>query len=73
MRLAEGLLEAARARFVEASMIYRKSIVVVGWVCRGLRALARRLGREIDVRGRVAVPGGLTAGDQLMCDFFKAH
>jgi hypothetical protein len=54
-------------------MIYRKSIGVVGWVCRGLSALARSLGRDIDVRGKGAVPSGLTAGDQLMCDFFKAH
>jgi hypothetical protein len=73
MRLAEGSLVAATVRFTEASMIYRKSIGVVGWVCRGLSALARSLGRDIDVRGKVAVPSGLTAGDQLMCDFFKAH
>jgi hypothetical protein len=54
-------------------MIYRKSMGVVGWVCRGLDALACRLGRNLEVSGKATAESGLTAADRLVSDFFKAH
>jgi hypothetical protein len=73
MRLAEGLPGAAKARFTEASMIYRKSIGVVGWLCRGVQALAYGWGWHAEASGKAAGVSGLSAGDRLVSDFFKAH
>jgi hypothetical protein len=54
-------------------MIYRKSMGVVGWVCRGLDALASSLGRSLEGNGTATAASGLTPADRLVSDFFKAH
>jgi hypothetical protein len=52
-------------------MIYRKSMVVVGWVCLGLNALACSSGRDVEVSGTVSAASGLTVGDKLVIDFLE--
>lgn len=52
-------------------MIYKKSIVVVGWVCLGLNALACSSGRDVEVSGEVTAPSSLTVGDKLVIDFLE--
>lgn len=54
-------------------MIYRKSIVVVGWVCLGLNALACSSGRDVEVSGTVTAQSGLTVGDKLVIDFLEVE
>ena len=54
-------------------MIYRKSIVVVGWVCLGLNALACSSGRDVEVSGTVTAASGLTLGDKLVIDFLEVE
>lgn len=54
-------------------MFYRKSIVVVGWVCLGLNALACSSGRDVEVSGTVTAASGLTLGDKLVIDFLEVE
>ncbi len=54
-------------------MIYRKSIVVAGWVCLGLNVLACSSGRDVEVSGTVAAASGLTVGDKLVIDFLEVE
>jgi hypothetical protein len=50
-------------------MNYRKSLVVVGWVCLALNAAACSSGRDVEVSGKVTAPSNLTVGDKLAVDF----
>jgi hypothetical protein len=50
-------------------MFYRKSMVVAGWVCLGLNALACSSGRDVEVSGKVSAPSSLMVGDRLVVDF----
>ena len=50
-------------------MIYRKSIVVVGWVCLALNAAACSSGRDVEVSGKVSAASSVTLGNKLVIDF----
>jgi hypothetical protein len=50
-------------------MNYRKSLVVVGWVCLALNVVACSSGRDVEVSGKVTAPSSLTVGDNLAVDF----
>lgn len=50
-------------------MFDRKSMVVAGWVCLGLNALACSSGRDVEVSGKVSAPSSLMVGDKLVVDF----
>jgi hypothetical protein len=50
-------------------MHYRKSLVVAGWVCLALNALACSSGRDVEVSGKVTAPSSLMVGDKLTIEF----
>jgi hypothetical protein len=52
-------------------MFYRNSMVVVGWVCLGLNAVACSSARDVEINGKISAPSSLMVGDKLVVDFLE--